>query len=155
MPFYDLRCPACQQEAFDVLLKVDEPRACVCGSPMDHVWYAKPANVQKDTIDVWQENGFPHPRHFTSQRKLEEALGRRDLEIHVEHKTVDGSDKSRFTTDWAKGCVDKRMLENAAILVGRPAEPKPQRVQDSPLIVIEAADLTIDATHAIRELPTE
>lgn len=150
MPFYDLRCPACEGEQRDVLLKVDEPRACACGTLMEHVWRAKPANVIGDRPFI-QENGFKTPREFQNYRELEKALGQQGMEIRAEHKTPQGTDKSAFTTDWAKGCVDRQMLENARILVTRPAEAKPSPA--SAIELVDAAEAQVHVTWTKRDWP--
>ena len=79
------------------------------------------ANVTGDEIPggQWQENGFRHPQKFYSKRERDRALAARNLEIHVKHQPLPGTDKSPHTTDWSKGSIDPVTLENARILATR------------------------------------
>ncbi len=126
MPFYDLGCPSCQRAEVDTLLRVSEIKACPqCGTAMVRVWVTKPANVIGDECDVWQENGFHTPRHFTSKAERARALSEKGLDPHYsKHVTLPGTDKHPETTDWSKGSIDPYTMAAAAALVARPAEPK-------------------------------
>ena len=86
-------CPTCQKE-----LIIGEWPFCPHGRPM--------YSAIGDACDLVQENGFAHPRHFTSKRALTKALAERDLEIHVRHVPIPGTDKSPYTSDWSRGTVD-------------------------------------------------
>ncbi len=89
-----------------------------------------------DECDIWQENGFRHPRHFTSKKERTRALAANGLEEQIRHVTVPGTDKSPYTTDWSKGSIDAYTLESARVLMsrngssqGNDPEPEPIPIQ--------------------------
>lgn len=120
MPFYDVRCLSCGREQIDVLTGVGEVAACAsCGQPTERVWRSKASNVNGDECDFVQENGTRHPIRFRSKREFGRWLREHNYENRVEHKTVPGTDKSPYTTDWSKGCMDPYTLAAGAALVMR------------------------------------
>ena len=89
-----------------------------------------------DECDIWQENGFRHPRHFSHKSELTRALAAVGKEITVRHRPLPGTDKSPFTTDWSKGSIDAQTLDNARVLMsrngtaeGNDPEPEPLNVK--------------------------
>lgn len=71
-----------------------------------------------DECDIWQENGFRHPRHFSHKSELKRALAAEGKEIQVRHRTLPGTDKSPFTTDWSRG-IDPYTMAAATALMSR------------------------------------
>lgn len=114
MPFYDVRCLSCGQEQIDVLTGVSEVAACAsCGQPTERVWRSKASNVNGDECDIWQENGFHAPRHFTSKKERIRALAEKGLEERVCNAGVHDTIVPR----WAM--MDRQTLKNAEILASR------------------------------------
>lgn len=99
------------------------------------------ASVVGDECDIVQENGFHEPTRFTSKRELTRALAEKGLEMRVRHVTIPGTDRSPYTTDWSRGCVD---LEAARVLVTRPSE----RASGSP----KDSDVTVPVVWTIRDV---
>lgn len=95
-----MTCERCQQ-----VLVVGEWPFCPHGFGM--------SNVIGDECDIWQENGFRHPRHFSHKSELKRALAERGLEEHACNAGVN----DKLVPRWAS--VD---LEAARILVSRPSE---------------------------------
>ena len=162
MPFYDRGCSACSWIAIDVFEPID-PGPCVCptcGAATERRWISKTSHVIGDACDLWQENGFPQPRHFTSKQELTRALAERGLEVRVRHVPPPGSDRSPATTDWAKGSIDATTLANAAALVHRPAEPRaawtgPSRIiTDDPMIAHAQARQAAETTTPLPSMST-
>lgn len=138
MPFYDVRCLSCGQEALDVLTGVYEVAPCAaCGQPTERVWRSKATSVNGDEIPggMWQENGFRHPRKFYSKSELTRALAAEGKEFSVRHRTVPGTDKSPFTTDWSKGSMDPYTLAAGAVLVSRNGSAQGNDPESEPLNV--------------------
>ena len=65
------------------------------------------------------ENLGPHPIRVYSHSERRRLAKEQGLEEFVRHAPLPGHDRSQFTTDWSRGCVDARTLENATILVSR------------------------------------
>lgn len=83
-----------------------------------------------DECDIWQENGFRHPQHFTHKSALRRALAANGHEMAVRHVPIPGTDRSPHTSDWSRGSVD---LVAAAALVSRNGaakgkDPEPESV---------------------------
>lgn len=93
-----------------------------------------------DECDIWQENGFHTPQHFTLKSERRRALAEKGLEDRVRHVTIPGTDKSPYTSDWSRGTVD---LAAATALVSRPSQA-----------TTEETEPEMPMTHSIRELPT-
>lgn len=120
------------------------------GDPSQHT----PTRQAIVTDDVpggfWQTNGFREPRKFYSKSARDQALAANGFEIRVRHVPVPGTDKSPYTTDHSKGCMDAGTLESARILVSRGAtrtrEPRPQDDPDYgppiPITVTDGAPFT-------------
>ena len=126
----------------------------ICGKPIDIGDYpcvTTPRPHQRgingaigDECDIVQENGFRHPTRFTSKRELTRALAANGHEIMVRHKTIPGTDKSPYTTDWSKGSIDAQTLENARVLAERQAQSR---------ATVDANSSALNVTWTIRELP--
>ncbi len=76
------------------------------------------ANVIGDECDITQENGFRHPRHFTS--KLERARALKEAGLHEVVRNAGPDDK--HCRPW--NTIDPQTLENGRILVSRPGALK-------------------------------
>lgn len=70
------------------------------------------------------ENLGPHPVRVYSHTERRRLMQERGLEEYIRHTPVPGTDKSPHTTDWSKGSIDAKTMENAAVLVARQSEPK-------------------------------
>lgn len=123
MPLYDVRCTDGHEE--EVLTSVEDC-ACpcpICGKVTERVWRGKSTTVMGDAIDVWQENGFREPRHFTSKIERRRAFKAAGIEEAVRHVGRKGSDTSPHTIDHGQ-IMDPVTMENARILVSRPGALK-------------------------------
>lgn len=103
MPFYDRICPQGHLK-IDSFERIDAPAlpCAECGAPTERAWLPKStAAVHGD--DIPGGFVFEHivPGHKvysqTEKRRFLEKHGYRE---HVEHKTAQGTDKSRHTTRW-------------------------------------------------------
>lgn len=121
-------CPACHKE-----LILGEWPFCPHGRPM--------YSAIGDECDVIQENGFAHPTRFTSKQALKKALDAKGLEMKVRHVPIPGTDKSPYTSDWARGTVD---LDAAAALVD------PARRTQGPVTHHDVTGPSVPITWTIR-----
>lgn len=136
MPLYDFRCTVCNKEFIDVFRKIDDRNnAPTCCGPVERFFQERERAVISDDIPggVWLENYGRHPIKVwshTQRRRLlthnPDGSVRRDkhgneikLVEQVRHVGVPGTDISPHTTRW--DAVDAYTLENARILVSRPA----------------------------------
>lgn len=66
-------------------------------------------SVIGDACDIWQENGFAEPQHFTSKEARRKAIEAAGLQEMIRHKPVPGTDKSPHTQSWDVGMVPEQM----------------------------------------------
>lgn len=59
-----------------------------------------------DECDFWQENGARDPIHFRHKSDFRAWMESKGYENRVEHRTLPGTDRSPYTTDWSRGSVD-------------------------------------------------
>lgn len=115
MPFYDRGCSSCdwrQEDCYEPVT-VSAPHCPTCGNTTERIWISGATNVIGDAIDVWQENGFRHPRHFTSKIERLRALKEAGLREVVKNAGPD----DKHCRPWL--AMDAHTLENAKALVSR------------------------------------
>jgi hypothetical protein len=140
MPFYDYahdsELTACPLQMPDVLRpyeKRDELLLCPdCTLPLQRIWtVSSQKRSAEDNIPggLWLENYGPEPVKVYSHTERKKLLKvgadgnvRRDkIAEMVRHVSVPGTDRSPHTVDWSAGSIDAVTLDNARILVSRPA----------------------------------
>lgn len=115
MPMYDRHCADCGTTRLDCWEPVtcDAPLCYLCLTPMDRVFTGKASNVIGDECEITQENGFRHPRRFTSKIERRRALKEAGLQEVVKNAGPD----DKHCRPWV--AMDAHTLENARILVSR------------------------------------
>lgn len=78
-----------------------------------------------DECDIWQENGFHTPQHFTSKKARIRALAANGLEERVCH----AGEHDRIVPRWA--AIDPQTLANAEALATRNGSGSGQAVDTS------------------------
>lgn len=81
-----------------------------------------------DECDIWQENGFRHPQHFTSKKARLRALAAAGKEERVCNAGIHDKHVARWVT------MDPQTLKNAQELVSRNGayagnDPEPEPLQ--------------------------
>ena len=97
------------------------------------VMAALSAAVHGDEIDYIDHNLGRDPVHIRSKAHRRALMAAAGLEEFIRHTPVPGTDRSPFTTDWSKGSMDPKTLENAAILVSRQAHREVALEPDLPV----------------------
>lgn len=101
MPLFDVKCQSCGAEQIDVLLSHGQALpVCACGATTDKLWRGKGAVVIGDEMDFWTENLGPEPIHITSRTQWHREMANRGLINRVEHKPLQGGDRSPHTSRW-------------------------------------------------------
>lgn len=113
MPMYDRHCFVCGTTRLDCWEPVTCEGADCCGLPMQRVFTTRATNVIGDECDITQENGFRHPRHFTSKIERLRALKEAGLREVVKNAGPD----DKHCRPWM--AMDAHTLENAKALVSR------------------------------------
>lgn len=135
MPLYDRKCD-CGWQAVDVweAVHAENPPCPTCGEPTQRAWFTKASTVIGDAMHHWQKNGTKTPILFTSKlerKRWLKANNYREVDTHVPEQ---GSDKSKFTTNWAAQ-YDPYTANNVKILL--------ERAFKAPIIPDEPLDMTI------------
>lgn len=121
MPIFDLVCPVCAWTKRDAFEHHGTPTICdACGATTVHLWSGSRTPTVID--DSWPggrvfENLDHHPVTCYSRTEYNMQMKARGLENIVQHRPLQGSDKSPHTTNWSSMSQDT--LDNAAALVKR------------------------------------
>lgn len=102
MPMYDFCCPSCQGES-EGFCHASQSRTCEqCGAILERVFRQHTPAVIGDDIPGGMviENADKVPHKFYSKSEYQRFLKERGLRLHVQHRGVEGSDKSPVTTRW-------------------------------------------------------
>lgn len=119
MPLYDRRC-VCGWTAIDVWESVvTETHACPdCGNQTERAWLTKASTVIGDACDFISRNGEAQPVRFRSRADHRRWLAQHGYRIKDEHRPEPGTDKSKFTSNWAQG-YDAYTAANVKLLLER------------------------------------
>lgn len=82
-----------------------------------------------DECDIWQENGFHHPRHFTSKAERVRALAEKGLEERVCNAGIHDTLVAKWST------MDPQTMRNAEILASRNGSARGNDAPERPLDV--------------------
>lgn len=117
---YDRCCPSCEWRAIDVWEPVHQaaPACPTCGELTTRAWLSKAPTAIGDEMYHWQVNGLAEPRLFESKQDHRRWMKESGYYNATRHVGMDGTDKSKFTTNWA-ATYDPYTAENARILVER------------------------------------
>ncbi len=97
---WDFKCVSCGTEWEEF---TSNPQAVTCcGQRAKKVW-KKAVTVQQDSIEggVWIENMGDQPVKVYSESERKRYMRERGLEDFVRHTPTPGSDKSKYTSNWA------------------------------------------------------
>lgn len=144
MPFYDRKCSACDWIAIDVLesVRAEAPACPSCGAVTERAWFTKASTVIGDECDFVQHNGTKEPIHFRSRSKFNHWMREHNYRVKDRHITTGGTDKSKFTTNWAAG-YDPYTANNVKILLERAFKAGVSRDDETPLdIRVSTGELT-------------
>lgn len=119
MPLYDRQC-ACGWREIDrwETVTCDAVPCPSCGAATERAWLTRASTVIGDEIDFVQHNGTKDPIRFRSRAAFKHWLKEHGYHIRDSHIPEAGSDKSKFTTNWAAS-YDPYTAENVRILLER------------------------------------
>ncbi len=132
MPLFDRVCSSCAWSEVDVWepVYVDPPPSCPqCGAATARAWLTKPPAVVGDEMDHLQVNGLATPRRFRSKQEHKRWQKESGWVVKDTHVAPNGSDRSKFTTDWSRS-YDPFTANNVRILLERAFHQAPKTEED-------------------------